>query len=161
MGLFGNKNKSKSINVLLVDGISNYTKDIILQLTLNDESECLTINSKVCKNNPDINLKYEQIIDANIITEEEIIQQSKSVIGRAAVGGLLLGPLGAIVGGMSGTGTKTNNQIEYYAVVNYKSRDHELKVLSFKIVGFSNWKSFIKELKSKINNQNTKEEIYL
>lgn len=35
-----------------------------------------------------------------------IEKKSKSVVGRAVLGGLLLGPVGALVGGMSGLGTK-------------------------------------------------------
>ncbi|WP_404988096.1 hypothetical protein [Clostridium culturomicium] len=160
MGFF--KNKDKSINCLVVDGLPNYPKNTILQLNLNNESECLVISSKMYKNHPDVNLRYEQIVAANVITEQEIVQQSKSVIGRAAVGGVVLGSLGAIIGGLSGTGTKTNNQTEYYIVINYKSRELELKILSFKITGFSNWKAFIKELQSKINtNQSFEKEIYL
>jgi hypothetical protein len=33
-------------------------------------------------------------------------QEEKSTIGRAIVGGLLLGPVGAVVGGISGLGSK-------------------------------------------------------
>lgn len=43
--------------------------------------------------------------------EYETIEKDKSVIGRAIVGGLLLGPVGAIVGGMSGIGTKQETKI--------------------------------------------------
>lgn len=40
-------------------------------------------------------------------SKEDIIEnQDKSVIGRAIVGGLLAGPVGAIIGGISGIGTK-------------------------------------------------------
>ncbi len=39
--------------------------------------------------------------------QEQIYEQKeKSVVGRALIGGILLGPVGAIVGGMSGIGTK-------------------------------------------------------
>lgn len=38
--------------------------------------------------------------------EQIMMQKSKSVIGRAVVGGLLLGGVGAIVGGISGSGSK-------------------------------------------------------
>lgn len=40
-------------------------------------------------------------------THTETEQRDKSAIGRAAVGGALLGPLGAVVGAASGIGTKT------------------------------------------------------
>lgn len=43
--------------------------------------------------------------------EYETIEKDKSVIGRAIVGGLLLGPVGAIVGGMSGIGTKKETKV--------------------------------------------------
>jgi len=49
-------------------------------------------------------------------------------------------------------------------VINCKSRDGEIKVLSFEIVGASlHWSSFVNELKSKINTQSldNNTEIYL
>lgn len=38
--------------------------------------------------------------------EEVAIKKSKSVVGRALLGGVLFGPAGAIVGGMTGLGEK-------------------------------------------------------
>ena len=55
-----------------------------------------------------INLK--DIENVNVIKESEIIpavEENKSVLGRAIAGDVLLGPLGAVVGGMSGVGKKT------------------------------------------------------
>ncbi|MPN33669.1 hypothetical protein SDC9_181160 [bioreactor metagenome] len=77
---------------------------------------------------------------------------------------MLLGPLGVIVGGMSGIGNKQKLETHYYMVMNYKSRDEEVKVLSFEIVGASlHWSSFVEELRSKINTIKFDEsgEIYL
>jgi hypothetical protein len=56
-----------------------------------------------------------QIISLERITSKEL--EDKSVIGRAAVGAVLLGPLGALVGGMSGIGSKQKNK--YYIIINY------------------------------------------
>jgi len=55
----------------------------------------------------------EQIEFVVIEAQNEIIERkSKSVVGRALVGGLLLGPVGAIVGGLSGVGSKEKNLAE-------------------------------------------------
>lgn len=53
-----------------------------------------------------LGILYEDIKHWSVENQEVIIKQSKSVLGRAAIGGLLLGSVGAIVGGMSGLGTK-------------------------------------------------------
>ena len=50
------------------------------------------------------------ISGADVYKESELIaavEKNKSVVGRAAVGTVLLGPLGLILGGMSGVGKKT------------------------------------------------------
>lgn len=119
------------------------------------------MNSRVVKK-PEVNLKFEQITGVNVVSEKEILEKNKSTIGRSAIGGVLLGPLGAIVGGMSGIGTKQDSNTHYYMVVNYRSIEKEIKVLSFKLTGFSNWKSFINELKARINiNESFEQQIYL
>ena len=48
-------------------------------------------------------------------------EEEKSILGRAAVGGLLLGPAGAVVGGLSGTGKKTKTI--YYLTIKYWDKD--------------------------------------
>ncbi|MBW9145868.1 hypothetical protein K2F40_08745 [Clostridium sp. CM028] len=162
MGIFSKKNKNRSITLSLVDGIDGYSKETLVSLTIDNDKQCLTINARVFKN-PPIHLMLEQITGVQRISKSNIIQKNKSTVGRAAVGGVLLGPLGAIVGGMSGIGDKHTTETKYYMVINYKSQSRDVKVLSFKMVGFSNWPSFIKELKSKINTQHMEDttEVYL
>lgn len=62
-----------------------------------------------------------QVISIEKTTSAQIAQINKSVIGRAIVGNLIMGPLGAIVGGMSGLGTKDKLQVRQYVVVNFWS----------------------------------------
>lgn len=164
--LFKRKNKSgnKAINLSFVDGVESYSKGTAIELSLDDKEECLVMKARAFKDKPIIKLNYEQIVAAEVITEKEIVESDKSVVGRAVVGGVLLGPLGAIVGGMSGIGSSTKANKHYFLVVNYNSNtSEEIKTLSFEIVGASlNWADFVKELKTKIKVENTIEkEIYL
>lgn len=58
-----------------------------------------------------LSIHVSQLINVSETSEVELTQQDKSVIGRAAVGALLFGPFGAIVGGLSGLNTtKSSNK---------------------------------------------------
>ncbi len=165
MSIFGKKNKSgdRTVNLSFIDGIEGYTKGAAIALSIDNENQCLTVKARIFKN-PPVHLKFEQITGVNVVSEKEIIEKSKSVVGRAVVGGVLLGHLGTIVGGMSGIGNKQKSEIHYFMVINYKSQSGEIKVLSFEIVGASlHWSSFVEELRTKINTKNINEniEIYL
>lgn len=48
----------------------------------------------------------KNINDISLVTDEILDEKTKSVIGRAIVGGLVFGVAGAVVGGMSGMGSK-------------------------------------------------------
>jgi hypothetical protein len=56
---------------------------------------------------------------------------SKSVIGRALIGGLILGSVGAVVGGMTGLDNKQVNlsNIENIIAISYSSNNEELMIL--------------------------------
>lgn len=49
-----------------------------------------------------IEIPWDSISEINTGSYSQFVNKDKSVIGRAAVGGLLLGDVGAVVGGMSG-----------------------------------------------------------
>ena len=68
---------------------------------------------------PILDIHNSQIISIKQTTNSELINMDKSVIGRAAVGALILGPLGAVIGGMSGVGTKQKMQEKSFLVLNY------------------------------------------
>ena len=54
-----------------------------------------------------VGILEREILSINLEGQNQLFEQkSKSVIGRAIVGGLILGPVGAIVGGMTGIGQK-------------------------------------------------------
>ncbi|MBE7645961.1 zinc ribbon domain-containing protein [Tenacibaculum finnmarkense] len=65
-----------------------------------------------------IPIHHSQIISIKNTSKEEISKSNKNIIGRAVVGGLILGPVGAVIGGMTGMG-KEKIINKHYLVVNY------------------------------------------
>ncbi len=95
-------------------------------------------------------LSYDQVVKVGSVNEKEVEEADKSVIGRAVVGGVLLGPLGAVIGSVSGVGKKQKTKYKNYFVINYTaSGSDEPKVLSFEVGGPLGFKAFINELKEK------------
>ena len=73
-------------------------------------------------------IHYSQIISVEEIYGDGL--KDKSVIGRAVVGAVVLGPIGAIVGGLSGLGSK--NVKNHYLIINYwDANSRELTSVSF------------------------------
>lgn len=93
--------------------------------------------------------------------------KDKSVVGRAVAGGLLLGPLGAVIGGMSGIGTKSRklDQETDYLIINYwdkSTKSNEVLLFSGKnkrsefnnfVTDFLKWKKQSENSKAKANIQ--------
>jgi len=63
--------------------------------------------------------------------QEVVAKKSKSVIGRALLGGVLLGPVGAIVGGMTGIGDKEINASNVDNIISmaYSEEDNDTLIL--------------------------------
>jgi hypothetical protein len=103
------------------------------------------------------NLSKEKITDVCIKTETEIQQQYVSSIGGAVAGGVLFGPLGAIVGGR--TKKKRDKKITQFLIYTYE-KDNTIDYISFEIVelGFNALK-FVEDFKK--NNINNSKEINL
>lgn len=163
MGLFSSKNKDGSIgtNLTFVDGLNAFNKGEAVELALYEDDNEIRVKSRIDKKKPIAHLKLDKITKAQLISEKDIIEKSKSVGGRAIVGGLLLGPLGAIIGGMSGIGNKKTATNRMYIVVNYRSNEED-KALSFEVVGASmGWDKVLKGIRNHINDGVNVNESYI
>jgi hypothetical protein len=74
-----------------------------------------------------VNLNYWSIENQ----KEIIATKSKSIVGRALLGGVLFGPVGAIVGGLTGIGNKEikGNEIDNILSLSIIENDKELMML--------------------------------
>ncbi len=93
-----------------------------------DRLEVVNFNSKE-KNKA--TLSIGQINDVAFGTEKELVAKPKSPIGRAVVGGVLLGPIGAVVGGMSGMKDGQKPVYTTLLTIGYVGKNGDQKVLMF------------------------------
>lgn len=128
MGFFSKtKGSIISDSFKLCEAHANLPKDLMYDVALYDDY--LTI--KVAFGKQEATLNYSQITDVFYGMETEITAKSKSVIGRALAGGLLFGGVGAVVGAVSGTGTKEKKERKFYFIISYTSSSGEDKFIEF------------------------------
>lgn len=131
-----------------VSGISLFGEDEIINA--NVENGNIVFKSALSKNKS-VSLNIDKITSARILTEKEIIEKNKSVVGRAVVGTFIAGPIGSIVGGMSGVGNKKKNKSYRTLIINY---DDGKQVLISEDKWATNFDKFTKELNKLIINEN-------
>ena len=76
------------------------------------------------------NLSKEKVIDVTVKTDREIQQQYVSSIGGAVAGGVLFGPLGAIIGGRAKK--KSIKTYSSYLIITYKDGEN-IKYIGFDV----------------------------
>lgn len=131
----------------LVENHANLTKGLMYDVALYDDH--LTI--KLAFGKQEATLNYSQITDVFYGMETEITEKSKSVIGRAVAGGLLFGGIGAVVGGISGTGAKQKKERKFYFIISYSSSNGEDKFIHFEDTRLYKGSKVASELKKLCN----------
>lgn len=154
MAIFGKKDKQGSLtcNFSTLPEYLSLPSGTAVSITQDDINQRLEITQRVGKKTVAY-LPYSQIVSVGEVSKDEITKQ-KSVIGRAVVGKILFGNLGAVIGGMSGVGDKV--ETKNYFVINYHPVDSsdDVKVLGFGVVGATlHLSEFTSALLKKIPNQ--------
>lgn len=111
----------------LVEAHANLQANLMYDVALYNDH--MTI--KIPLGKQETTLHYSQITDVFYGLKTEVTQVSKSVIGRAVAGGLLFGGVGAMVGAVSGTGTKEKKERHFYFIISYTSSTGEDKFIQF------------------------------
>ncbi len=151
----GMKENSINIDNEIGKAVSNWAIDAFAEgVCLKWGSNTIDKNEKPAKIQIFVHQYGLQIIngfknESKLINEKQIIslhqdesffKKDKSIIGRGLVGGLLLGPAGAIVGGMSGFGTKEAKM--YILTIKYAEKNNDL-VKEIIIASEKNFEGFI------------------
>lgn len=126
----------------LQEDISGFAKGYMYDVALYDDH--LEVTSLQKKK---LILNYNQVTDIFYGIESELIEKSKSLIGRAAVGGLLFGGVGAVVGAVSGTGAKTKKEYHTYLIISFTDSNGCDNFLQFEDTRHYKGKKIAKKLK--------------
>lgn len=125
----------------LIDGLN--LKDPHTQLRLSLDEEHLIIEERAFKIFRPVTEATYKVPLTNVIatvatTEKELVEKGKSAIGRGVAGGLLFGPAGLILGGLSGVGTKKGLQSSHLFIISYLSSEGEIKNITLNTHKVSN-----------------------
>ncbi|MGG7176186.1 hypothetical protein ACQPU1_01235 [Clostridium paraputrificum] len=111
---------SKADINITCDGTQIIIQEVKLKFTKNEVLNTFRIN-------------LENILDLIVADKKEILNKNKSVIGRGVAGGLIFGPVGAMLGGMSGIGGKQEiKKIGTFLVISYRNSAGEIANITLK-----------------------------
>ncbi|NFA43404.1 SHOCT domain-containing protein [Clostridium botulinum] len=144
MGLFSTKPKDKMM-FKLIDGIG-LNKGTYMDVCIKEN------HLTVCESRKgySINIYYQDIINVTYGTYCDEITKNKSTVGRAIIGGVLTGGIGAVVGGMSGIGTKTKTKKLFAMYLEYMDTTTK-NLIVLEDVMLVGVKKFIEQIKIKMN----------
>lgn len=128
MGFFSKKPKSIiSDYFMLEENLGKFNAGDAVEVAVYEEE--ITITAPLMKS--EIKLSLSKITDVfyGIVTEE--VAKNKSPIGRAVAGGVLFGGVGAVVGAVSGVGSKTKKEYHTMFIISYTSSDGKEAFLKF------------------------------
>lgn len=78
-------------------------------------------------------IRMGDLKSTTLTSSRQLVNQHKSVLGRSIAGAVVAGPIGAIVGGISGTGTKQTTATVSILTINYYKGFGEKKTVIFSV----------------------------
>lgn len=79
-------------------------------------------------------IHHDKIISLDVIDKTNITSKNKSVVGRGIAGDILFGPVGAMLGGMSGAKADIKTTTKYYFNIGYYGKDKDdIKTIIFRL----------------------------
>lgn len=120
--------KDSTGQLTLIGGLANLPQGAVCDVYYNQ------VRIKFVVSGQEFNLDASKLLDVSVMTSTQIQQQYVSSIGGAVAGAVLLGPLGAIIGGSSKK--KNINNTTRYLVISYISEE-ETKYLVFDVTNNS------------------------
>lgn len=112
----------ETVHVTHVSGIQGLSNGANVRLDLYPDK--LMISDKII-------IPLNRIKYAASLMENQLIEKHKSVIGRAIVGGVLFAGVGAIVGGLTGVGTKKKKKRVNFLSIDYTTKEGSTEVSMF------------------------------
>lgn len=146
------ESKSKKIKIVAklyhLEGIPKMKDGQKTMVELNPKDNKLYIEERLVgkhRNNATV-LDMDKFKYVESTTVSEIQEKDKSIIGRAIVGGLV-GPVGAVIGGLSGLGSKKKEINNNIMIIGYKSNEERKQISFMDGKGTMNYKFLYNELK--------------
>lgn len=151
------KNGNRQIFFNHYSGLPSVPYNAWFMVVQNDTEQRLEIKKWMSKSEP-FYIRYEQVLNIEVIHHKESIQKKQSVVGNAIVGDMLAGKTGAVIGAMDALQPKTKTiacellSITYRptsTVEGYLSKPKQVCfICSLSSLRFGR---FVKELKTKCN----------
>jgi hypothetical protein len=140
MGLFGKKKKetSYSSELMHLEGLP-LAQETPCSLTLNPEELVMT------SGNSEFRLSISQIDVVDFKTDIEIAHITQSSLAKGVAGGLMFGPVGAIIG--SRPTSKEKRTVTGYMIINYINANGDLAPLLFRGIAPLSAAKFVDKLR--------------
>lgn len=145
--------KLMSLRYKYISGIPELKEGEIIRISSDNEK----IEIKDLQFRDKYSIPKDKVVSKSITSSNMLTEKQKSVIQRSLVGFAVGGGLGAIIGGVSGVGTKETIELVNFLTIGYKDKDDNEQEAMFALMDkdhimyvnmfVNSWKSYMNKLK--------------